>query len=510
MEYDVCGHDELTDGGMRAVEAGGQKILLAHLEGRYHAVGAICPHAGAPLIEGVLSSGVVTCPWHKAAFCVGTGKRTEPPAVDDLPCFAVRVADGRVLVTVPAEPNAEHATIDASDARCIVIIGAGAAGALAAQTLRSEGFAGRVVMIGLEDRLPYDRTVLSKYALSGKKGGEKTPLQSEAFYARHGIERLTRKVASLDHETRTVIFDDGSRLAYDVALLATGGTPRPFDVPGHTLKGVHLLRTAADAEAIVASAGCGRRVVLVGAGFVGLEAAASLRERGLEVAIVAPQHAPLEDRLGAEIGNVFRRVHEREGIVFHLGEEVEALEGEGGRVSRVRLKSGVVLEADLVVAGLGITPATALFQGDRREDGGLTVDACLKVTDGLYAAGDIAAFPLYGDGPRIRVEHWRVAEQHGRIAALNMLGQTTYYDAIPVFWTISFLKRLDYVGHAADWNDVIVNGDLEKPEFLAFYVEGGQVTAVAGWGRDQQMAKAITLMTRRHDWSTDELRQALQ
>jgi NADPH-dependent 2,4-dienoyl-CoA reductase/sulfur reductase-like enzyme len=179
-------------------------------------------------------------------------------------------------------------------------------------------------------------------------------------------------------------------------------------------------------------------------------------------------------------------------------------------VQRVRLKSGAVLDADLVVAGLGVTPATDLLQGvRRREDGGLEVDAQLRVADGLYAAGDIAAFPLRGDGERVRVEHWRVAEQHGRVAALNMLGHATAYDAVPYFWTIHYLKRLDYVGHAAAWDDVVIDGDLETPEFTAFYVRNGTVAAVAGWGRDRQMAHAIALITDRRDWTAAELRRAL-
>ena len=457
-----------------------------------------------------MRDGIVTCPWHKAAFCLATGERVEPPAVDDLPRFPIRVVGGRVLITIPEKADRVTPAITPSDTRCMAIVGAGAAGALAAQTLRKAGFSGRVVLIGQEERLPYDRTVLSKYALSGKTGAEKTPLQSDAFYTRHRIERLTRKVVSLDPTSRTITFADGGILGYDAALLATGGVPRPFEVPGHDLAGVHLLRTPADAEAIVRSAERATHVVVVGAGFIGLEAAASLRERGLEVAVVAPQDAPLERQLGAKVGNVFRRVHEREGIVFHLGHEVAAVEGDRGRVKRVRLKSGAVLPADVVIAGLGIVPATDLLQGgSRREDGGLEVDAQLRVCDGLYAAGDVAAFPLYGDGQRIRVEHWRVAEQHGQVAALNMIGRATRYDAVPVFWTISFLKRLDYIGHAATWDEVVTEGDLEKPEFLAFYVEGGSVRAVAGWGRDQQMARAVSLMNDRHEWTVAELRQAL-
>ena len=518
MEHDVCADDELAEGALRTFEAAGRTILVARSGGACHAVAATCPHAGGPLGEGVLRDGVVICPWHKAAFRVATGERVEPPALDDLQPFPVRVVAGRVRVTVEDEPDRPERIEErvdpappasGADPRCMVIVGAGAAGAVAAQTLREAGFTGRVVLIGREDRLPYDRTVLSKYALSGQRGGEKTPLQDAGFYARHGIERVAREVASLDPAARVVTFADGAQLAYDAALVATGGLPRPLGAPGHALRGVHLLRTAGDAEAIVADAGRARRAVVIGAGYIGLEVAGSLRERGLEVAVVAPQQAPLERQLGPEVGGAFRRLHERRGVVFHLGQEVAAIEGDG-RVERVRLRSGAVLPAKLVVAGLGVVPATAPLRGiPRRTDEGIDVDARLRVAEGLYAAGDIAAFPLRGDGGRVRVEHWRVAEQHGRVAALNMLGGDVAYDAVPYFWTIHYRKRLDYVGHAEAWDEVVIDGDLEAPEFTAFYVRDGTVRAVAGWGRDLQMASAIGLMTDQRDWSAAELRRAL-
>lgn len=511
MDLDVCAIDDLAEGAMRTVEIGGEKILLARAGGRFHAVAATCPHAGAPLADGVLMDGTVICPWHKAAFCVATGKRQEPPAVDDLARFPVRVADGRVLVSIDEPCASDEAPVgDLGDPRCMAIVGSGAAGALAAQTLREEGFRGRVVLIGEDTRLPYDRTVLSKYALSGRQGGEKTPLQNEAYYARHRIERLAATVTSLDPEARTLTFGDGRSLRYDAALVATGGHPRALDRPGHDLAGVHRLRTAADAEAIVGAAKTASQAVVIGAGFIGLEAAASLRERGLAVAVVAPEDAPLQKPLGAEVGTIFRRVHEREGVVFHLNEEVATLEGDGGHVRQVRLKSGLVLPADVVVVGLGITPATGLVQGiGRCDDGALAVDAELRVADGLFAAGDIAAFPLRGTGPRVRVEHWRVAEQQGAVAALNMMGRHVPYAAVPVFWTIHFMKRLDYVGHSERWDSVVIEGDREKPAFLAYYIEGGRVAAVAGWGRDRQMALAVALMTKRYDWTLEALQTAL-
>ncbi len=508
MEFDVGAELELAEGGMRAVQAGGHTMLLATVGGRCHAVGETCPHAGGRLSEGVLRGEMVTCPWHKAAFSVVTGRRAEPPAVDDLPRYATRISNGRVLVELDAWQQ-EGPVQDGADDRCMVIVGAGAAGSSAAQTLREQGFGGRVVMIGQEDRLPYDRTVLSKYALSGKQGGEKTPLQEAGFYDRNRIERVARKVASIDPAARSVTFDDGGTLAYHAALAATGGAPRRLDVPGCDLPGVFVLRSAADAEAIAAAAQAARSAVIVGSGFIAMEAAASLRERGLQVTVVAPQAVPFERQLGREVGQVFRRVHEREGIVFRLGEEVVALEGER-RVNGVRLKSGSRLDAELVVVGLGVSPQTALLRDvERRKDGGVLVDATLRAADGLYAAGDIAAFPLRGDGQMVRVEHWRVAEQHGRVAALNMLGGGVAYDAVPYFWTIHFLKRLDYIGHAEHWDDVVLDGDLEKPEFSAFYLQDGRVAALAGWGRDAQMAAALGLLSERRLWGVTALRRAL-
>ena len=511
QDHDVLADSDLAEGAMQGVEAGGRKVLLARIGGEVHAMGAVCPHAGGPLAKGVLHAGVVTCPWHKAAFHVATGRCTEPPAVDDLPRFDVRVSEGRIFVTAGAESETvERAQpTAATDDRCMVIIGAGAAGALAAQTLREEGFAGRVVMIGREDRLPYDRTVLSKYTLGGTEGKEKTPLQDAAFYERHRIERIAGEVERIDAEARSVTVSGHPPIAYAAALVATGGTPRSLGIPGGDMRGVFTLRTQADAEAIVVAAEGATRAVVAGAGFIGMEAAASLRGRGLEVTVVAPQGVPFEDKLGAEVGGAFQRVHEEKGVKFRMNDKVSAVEGDG-RVERVRLEGGGVLEADLVLVGLGVIPATQPLTGiELRQDKGVAVDQRLRAAEGLYAAGDIAAFPLQGDGEAVRVEHWRVAEQQGRVAAMNMLGREAVYDAVPYFWTSHFKKRLDYVGHAETWDEVVIDGDLQKPEFLAFYVKSGRVTALAGWSRNAQAAAAINLMHERWDWTVDDLRKAL-
>jgi NADPH-dependent 2,4-dienoyl-CoA reductase/sulfur reductase-like enzyme/nitrite reductase/ring-hydroxylating ferredoxin subunit len=503
QHHDVAPIAGLTPGRLHPVEANGTPMLLWRDEAGVSAVGATCPHAGALLAEGVVHDGRVVCPWHKSVFCLRTGALLDPPALDPLPRYPVRVAGGRVWVRLPAEPAPEPPATP--DQRCFVIVGAGAAGAMAAQTLRAEGFGGRVVMLDTANRVPYDRTLLSKYALSGEPGGEKSPLQSQHFYQARRIERRTATVASLDAVQRRITCVDGSVLDYDAALLATGGEPKRPALPGADLANVFVLRSRADADAILACAERSQRAVVLGASFIGMEVAASLRERGLDVTVVAQESAPFEKQLGARIGSVFVGLHQRRGVTFRLGCKAERLEGETA-VHGVRLAGGEVLPADLVVAGFGVKPATGFLHGvELADDGGVPVDAALRAADSLYATGDIARFPLRGDGPPIRVEHWRVAEQQGRLAALAMLGRDVTYDAVPVFWTIQYKKRLDYVGHAEDWDDVVVHGDLGQPRFLAYYVKDGIVRAAAGFDRDQDTASLLALLTLRRGWTAAEL-----
>ena len=498
-EHDVASLDQLASGGMHRVEVDGTALLLLREGETVHALGATCPHAGGKLAEGVRRGDRIVCPWHKATFCIHTGAVLEPPAVDPLPRYAVRIEGQRVLVTLPAADSAGSAP--PADGRCFVIVGAGAAGAVAAQTLREVGFGGRVVMLDRENRVPYDRTVLSKYVLSGEKGAEKSPLQTQSFYREHRIERRTAEVTEIDVPGRRITCADGAVLHYDAALLATGGTPRRPELRGADLGNVLLLRSRADADAILAQAERSERAVVLGASFIGMEVAASLRERGLEVTVVGRERVPFEKQLGARIGGAFVALHEKQGVVLRLGCGIAGLEG-GPDVTGVLLENGERLPADLVVIGFGIAPATG-YAGSLplAEDGGIPVDAHLRAVEGIYAAGDIASFPHRGDGEPIRVEHWRVAEQHGRVAAANMAGGTVRYDAVPVFWTIQYLKRLDYVGHAAEWDEVVVHGDLGKPEFLAYYVKDGRVVAAAGLDRDQDTAAVIELLTIRRDWT---------
>lgn len=497
QEHEVMALADLPADGLHAVDVAGTVILLTRDGETVHAVGGTCPHAGGPLAEGVRSGNRVICPWHKATFCLKTGALTEPPALDPLPRYQVRVSAGQVLVTLPAMPAEEPQP--APDKRCFVIVGAGAAGATAAQTLREIGFSGRIVMLDIANRVPYDRTILSKYALSGKSGAEKSPLQTQSFYHANRIERCTAEVTQLDPSNRQITCADGTRLTYDQALLATGGIPRRPSIPG--AERAFLLRSRADADAILAKAERSERAVILGASFIGMEVAASLRERGLEVTVVGSEPAPFEKQLGGQIGRAFVRLHERHGVMFRLGRKITSFRPDG-----VTLDSGERLQAELAVIGAGITPATAFASMlPRNEDGSLSVDATLRVAEALYAAGDIARFPLRGSGPPLRVEHWRVAEQHGRVAARNMAGGSIRYEAVPVFWTIQYLKRLDYIGHAASWDDIVVHGSLEEPAFLVYYVKDGKVLAAAGFDRDRDTAALIELFTQRRHWTPQEL-----
>ena len=439
QEHDVAAFNSLAPGQMQSIDVEGQPVLLFRDDHTVCAIGGTCPHAGGLLAEGVRCGDRVICPWHKAAFSLRTGALLEPPAVDALPRHQARVENGRVYVTLaggnPPRP------IPAGDSRCFVIVGAGAAGAVAAQTLREAGFGGRILMLDSENRVPYDRTVLSKAFLSGQSGAEKSPLQAQSFYHDQRIERITAVVTAIDATTRRITCADRTVYSYDAALLATGGVPKRPDLPGIELDNIFLPRSRADADAILAQAERSHRAVILGASFIGMEVAASLRERGLVVTVIGQEEMPLAKQLGPEIGRAFFNLHTRHGVEFRLQSKVSALEGDQA-VQVVTLDSGEHILADFVVVGFGISPATAYAAHlARAEDGGLIVDASLRVAEGLYAAGDIAHFPHRGSNTSIRVEHWRVAQQHGRMAALNMLGQDLRYGAVPVFWTIQDLKR---------------------------------------------------------------------
>ena len=476
------------------------RILLARAGDQFHAVSATCTHYGGPLAEGVLCGTRVMCPWHHAVFNVVNGDLEEPPALDALTCYHVRVEGERVLVSVPEDASDRRTPAmvqrdTAADSRQFVIIGAGAAGYAAAQTLREEGFRGTVVMITREERAPYDRPNLSKDYLHGHADPEWMPLRSDEFFKDHDIQLvLNQEVTRVNAHSKTITFDGGETMEYDALLVATGGAPVRLNISGSDLKNVCLLRSFTDADSIIETASRSRRAVVVGGSFIGMEAAYSLRERGLEVIVVAPSKEPFETTLGAEVGALFRHVHESHGVNFKLGSIVYRFEGTHD-VEAVILDNGDRIEADMVVVGVGVRPLTHFLEGvDLDEAGGVVVDSRLSATDGIYAAGDIASFIDVRTGERMRIEHWRTAQQQGRTAARNMIGRDVEFDAVPFFWTQQFDAGLLYAGHAKSWDQIVYSGDVSSRDFLAFYVKNDRVLAVAGMNRDREMAAAEELM----------------
>ena len=502
-EVYVANTSDLRDGEMKEVSAGETRILLARVADRIHAVSATCTHYGAPLVEGVLCGRRLVCPWHHAVFDVVNGDLEEPPALDALVSYDVRVEGEQVFVSIPEGAPDRRAVAmcmsdPVSDPRQFVIIGAGAAGFAAAQTLREEGFRGNVVMITRENRAPYDRPNLSKDYLHGHAEPEWMPLRSQEFFSEHDIKLLlNREVTRVDGQTKTITFDGGETMDYDALLVATGGIPIRLNIPGADLKNVCVLRSFGDADSIIEVSQRSRRAVVVGASFIGMEAAYSLRERGLEVTVVAPSQEPFEATLGAEVGAMFRRLHEDHGVRLKLGSIVYRFDG-SHNVEAVALDSGERIETDMVVVGVGVRPATHFLDGiELDRAGAVVVDSRLRAADGLYAAGDIVSFPDPRTSERVRIEHWRTAQQQGRTAARNMLGRDEVFEGVPFFWTRQFDVGLVYVGHATSWDEIIVRGDVASHDFLAFYVKGERVLAVAGMNRDREMAAVEELMRAR-------------
>jgi apoptosis-inducing factor 3 len=491
---------DLRDGDMKEVSVDETRILLARVGDNFYAVSATCPHYGAPLAEGALCGTRIVCPWHHAVFNVVNGDLEEPPALDSLTSYEVRVEGERILVSLPEEVEDRRTPAmvrqdPIADPRQFVIIGAGAAGYAAAQTLREEGFRGNVVMITREDRAPYDRPNLSKDYLHGHAEPEWMPLRGDDFFKDHDIQLLlNREVTRVDARAKTITFESGETMDYDALLVATGAAPVRLNIPGADLKNVCVLRSFADADSIIETAARSRRAVVVGASFIGMEAASSLRERGLDVTVIAPSREPYETTLGAEVGALFRRVHESHGVRFKLGSIVYRFEG-SHNVEAVTLDNGERIETDMVVVGVGVRPVTQFVDGVELDHAGaVIVDSRLRAADGLYAAGDIASYPDPRTGERVRIEHWRTAQQQGRTAARNMVGRNVRFDAVPFFWTRQFDAGLLYVGHAASWDEIIYRGDVKSHDFLAFYVKDNRVHAVAGMNRDREMAAAEELI----------------
>ena len=453
------------------------ELLLIRDGDRVQALQAKCPHAGAPLEEGAICDDKLICPWHKAVFQLSDGKMCEPLALANLKRYPVRVEQGKVLVNPQAMPPASMPAKPGNAPVC-VILGSGAAGSAAIWTLRDEGFTGRIMLVERESAAPYDRTALSKFVPSGKMAIADVPkLLKEGVLGE--VERMQGDVVRLNAREQMLVLKGGQQVKFDQLLIASGSRPKTLNIPGHDLNGVHLLRSLNQADELLQAVDAAEQLVIIGNSFIGMEMAGSLRNRGVDVTVIARQTLPFAKQFGEEIGHHFYDLHRSNGVTFVEGEP-EALEGEGN-VSAVRLKGGKKIAASVVLMATGVQPVTHFIHDlPLQKDGSLLVDGQLRVAENIWVAGDIATY-LTPRGTQ-RIEHYRVAHQQGRIAALNMLGKHILYDRVPFFWTAHYGTRYEYLGHAEEWDSYRLLGSLQDKRFIAFYCREGIIAAVCSAG----------------------------
>ena len=470
----------IPDTGVLAGRVGDESVLLARLDDGLHAVGGNCTHYGGPLGEGFMAGDEVRCPWHHACFSLRTGRARKAPAFAPLSTWRVEVVGDQAFVREKLEAAPKPTHRPSIPRERIVIVGGGAAGFAAAERLRDLGHAGALTMLSADSAGPYDRPNLSKDYLAGTAPEEWIPLTSDKHYARRKIDlRLETEVAAIDANAREVQLADGERIGYDALLIATGAEPRTLPLPGFDRADVFTLRSLADARSIITACRQARSVALIGAGFIGMEAAGALRERGLDVHVVAPDAVPLERALGAELGGFIQSLHAAGGVQFHLREKPAQFDG-----NALVLESGKRIDADVLIVGTGVVPRTQLAeQAGMRVDNGILVDATLQTSlPDHFAAGDVARFPLGGE--HVRVEHWVHAERMGQAAAANLLGAGQAFDDVPFFWTHHRGVEVRYCGYAGQWDSVRIDGSLEARDFTARYFRGDTLVAAASVGRD--------------------------
>lgn len=497
--HDIGALDDFPQGRPAKVEAGETPLLIVRRGDDVNALSHACPHYGLPLSKGHLDGDRLICAFHHACFDVSTGRQTEPPGHGNLRRYDVAIEDGRVIVDVPpaAEPHPAppHAR-RGGDVRRVVIVGAGAAGDAAAHELRDGGFCGAIEMVSPEAAPPYDRTLLSKAVLAGSDPPREVTITDRAALAARDVHLVQDRAEAVDPAARQVRLRHGGPRSFDACLVAPGGVPRRLGLPGEDLPGVHLLRSRLQAEELARAAAAASRAVLVGSGFIGLEAALGLARRGIEVTVVTRHPAPLAQIVGERAGRAIRREHEEAGVRFVEG-EAAAFEGAGGRLGSVRLADGSRLRADIAVVAVGIRPATGAIGGlDTAGDGGVRVGADLSVPGGsgrLFVGGDCAIVPTAWG--QVRIEHWRVARQHGVRAARAILGQQAGPPGVPFFWT-ALGRQYRYVGHAGSWDEIVFDGAPEEGPFVASYLRDGRVAARFGAGRDGEIAATHAAMLR--------------
>lgn len=479
----------LKEGEPLAGQAHGEAVMLVRSGGQVHALGANCSHYGGPLAEGLVVDGTVRCPWHHACFDLKTGEAIGGPALNDVACFDVeRRGDLVVLGARRTPPRRKPAT---SGPRNVVVIGAGAAGEAAVEMLRREGHDGAIALVGEED--PVDRPNLSKDYLAGNAPEEWIPLRPPDHHASLRVERVREQVSAFDVAARTVSLASGRSLSWDALLIATGAEPVRPPIEGVNGPNVFTLRTHADARHLIERSASARRVVVVGASFIGLEVAASLRARNVEVHVVAPETLPLARVLGDDLGRFIHALHVSKGVQFHLGRKPARIDA-----GRVTLDDGMQLEADFVVLGVGVRPRTQLAErAGLKVDNGILVDAKLRASaDGVYAAGDVARYPDAAGSGLLRVEHWVAAERQGQAAARSMLGLLDAFRTPPFFWSAHYDTVISYVGSGAGFDRAEVRGEPSSGNAAVLYSRAGKPIALATIGRDRMSLEAEVAIER--------------
>lgn len=463
---------------------GDEAVLLARVDGQLHAVSGSCTHYGGPLAEGLRVGDEIRCPWHHACFSLRTGQALKAPAFAPLACWEVEIEGDKAFVRRTREAASKPVPKPAAPVPDrVLVIGGGAAGFACAQRLRERGFAGSITLLSADGDPPCDRPNLSKDYLAGTAAEAWIPLQAPEFYSDHRIDlRLDCKVTAIDPVARRVTTAENAQFDYDALLLATGSEPNRLPLPGFDLPNVHSLRSQADSRALLADIEHAHAVALVGAGFIGLEAAGALRSRGLEVHVIAPEALPLARIVGDALARDLLQRHRDQGVQFHLEAGARSFDGK-----TLTLADGSTIAADAVLVGVGVKPRTALAQAAGLSvDNGILVDPCLRTSvDGIYAAGDVASYPHAGG--RARIEHWVHAERMGQCVADNLMGDARAFTDPPFFWTHHYGTDLRYLGHGRGWTSVELDGSPTDNDCLARYYKDGALVAAAAIGRDREL-----------------------
>ena len=486
---------DLAEGAPVLGKADGDDVIVVRVGNEAFAVGAACTHYSGPLAEGLIVGSTVRCPWHHACFDLKTGEALRAPAFNPVPCWSVERRGDRVYVGAKRDPITRSGHPE-SVPSSVVILGLGAAGAAAAEMLRRRGYDGPITIIDEDPSAPVDRPNLSKDYLAGHAEPEWIPLWPEGFTKEHRIEIRRTKAKSLDLSRKQVVLDDGGAVPYDALILAMGAEPNHLSIPGAL-----VLRSFADANAIIKAAEHAKRAVVIGSSFIGLEVAASLRERQVAVDVVSMESRPLERIVDPRVSSMIRSWHEDHGVRFHMGSEVARIEP-----GKVTLRDGSTLDAELVIAGIGVKPRVALAQAaGLAVDNGVIVNEYLETSrPGVWAAGDIARWPDPHTGHRLRIEHWVVAERQGQVAAENVLGLKQRFDAVPYFWSQHYDMTVRYLGFSLPWQHVAIAGDLAAHHAAVVY-RAGKTVGFATLDEDRVNLEAEVAMERNDEKALDAL-----